>query len=107
MLINADSDTDMMQLLDGTTLTLASLATRNLNVRADFSGPVLSVKFTLDGKLFRIDSTSPYSFAGDRNGDYYPWTPSPGKHTLVGTPYPRKNAAGTAGKSLTVTFTVN
>jgi membrane-bound inhibitor of C-type lysozyme len=105
-LINANTDLAISQLLSGATLTLALLPTRNLNVRADTSGSIKSVRFWLDGKMIRTENAAPWSLAGDANGNYAAWTPSLGNHTLVATPYTGSGATGTAGASLTVTFKV-
>jgi hypothetical protein len=106
VLVNADTDRDLQQLSSGDTLNLASLPTRNLNVRADVSGTVRSVVFTLDGKVFRIDTLPPYALAGDKAGNYNAWTPSVGAHTLTARPYSKTNGTGTAGAAFTITFTV-
>jgi hypothetical protein len=51
-------------------------------------------------------SLAPYALAGDDNGNYRPWTPTVGSHTLKATPYAGANATGTAGSAVTVAFTV-
>jgi hypothetical protein len=106
VLVNADTDRDIQQLSPGVTLTLASLATRNLNVRAEVTGTVASVVFTLDGKIVRTENVAPYALGGDTAGNYYAWTPSAGNHTLVARPYTGTNGTGTAGTALMISFTV-
>jgi len=64
-----------------------------------------SVSFVLDAYR-RIENTPPYSLTGDVDGNYNPWTPTAGLHTLSATPYSMSNAGGTVGTPLTVTFTV-
>jgi hypothetical protein len=107
-LINADTDQPILTMSDGMTLTLASLPTRRLNVRAETSpSSVGSVRFALDGSTsYRTETIAPYALAGDDSGDYNPWTPAVGSHTLKATPYTGASAGGTAGTSLTVRFTV-
>ena len=107
-LINADTDTDIKLLSNGETLNLATLPTTNLNVRANTSpATVGSVRFAYDGNAnFQTESVAPYALAGDTNGDYDPWTPTVGSHTLTATPYSGASGGGTAGTSLTVNFTV-
>jgi hypothetical protein len=92
----------------GMTLTLADLPTRNFNVRAVTSPSTIgSVRFALDGNAnFRTETIAPYALAGDDSGNYRPWTPTIGAHTLKTTPYAGANASGTAGSTLTVSFTV-
>lgn len=88
------------------TINLAQVGTR-LNVRANVSGTVLSVKFDLDLKAgYRTESTAPFSLAGDSNGNYASWTPGLGTHTLAATPYSDAGAGGTPGTSLSITFGV-
>ena len=65
-----------------------------------------SVKFVLDGAPFRIEGGAPYALAGDVSGNYNPWTPSLGSHTLQVIPYSGGNATGTQGTGMTVNFTV-
>jgi len=64
--------------------------------------------FTLDGKKYSTETYAPYALAGDNNGglDYNAWTPSLGSHTLIVTPFSGAGGTGTAGKALTVHFTV-
>src|SRR5215218_3754334 len=59
-LINADTDKDIVTLGNGSTINLANLPTRNLNVRANVSGTVESVRFALDFNAnFRTESSAP------------------------------------------------
>src|SRR5918993_2221128 len=56
-LINADTDKAIGTLENGATLNLATLPTKNLNVRAEVSGEVESVRFALDAKAnFRTEN---------------------------------------------------
>ncbi|HYG78185.1 MAG TPA: DUF5060 domain-containing protein [Planctomycetota bacterium] len=110
-LINADTDVAVPgydPLNNGATLNLATLPTRNLSVRANTNpATVGSVRFGLDGNAnYKIESAAPYSLTGDTNGNYNPWTPAVGSHTLSGTPYTGASASGTAGTTLTITFNV-
>jgi titin len=106
-LVNADTDEDIMLLADGTEIAFGELGTRNLNVRAVVDGFVHeSVLFEYDGTS-RAENNEPYAFALDGpGGDFLPWTPTAGDHTLTITPYTLDNAAGTAGAPLTINFTV-
>jgi CubicO group peptidase (beta-lactamase class C family) len=106
-LMNADTDQPIGPLLDGMTLDLSALPTRNLNVRADPAGPVASIRFALDANgNYRTETIAPYSLAGDTDGNYAPWTPSPGVHTLTATPYSGPGATGPVGTPIRATFTV-
>jgi hypothetical protein len=108
-LINADTDQDIGPLSNGATLNLATLPTTRLNVRANTNpATVGSVRFGYDGATsVSVESSAPYAFMGDTGGDYAPWTPSTGTHTLTATPYPGAGATGTPGASLSITFTVS
>jgi len=107
-LINADTDQPILTMTDGMTLSFATLPTRNLNIRAETSPTVVgSVRFALDGNSnYRTETQAPYALAGDDSGDYRPWTPSAGSHTLTATPYTGASASGTKGTPLTVRFSV-
>jgi hypothetical protein len=105
-LVNAQTDADIGPLPSGAVLDLSTLPSA-LNVRANTSGSVGSVRFALDGNPnFRTESAAPYALAGDTAGDYWPWTPSVGSHGLTATPWSGAGATGTAGTARTVTFTV-
>ena len=105
-LVNADTDSDIGTLNAGGTLNLATLPTRNLNVRADVSGSVGSVRFTLDGTVVRTENTAPYAMGGDTSGNYAPWTPSVGSHSVTATPFATSDGSGSPGTALTVPFSV-
>ena len=109
-LINADNDQDLQTLTNGSTLNLATLPTKNLNIRANTNpATVGSVKFSLSGTQSKsaTESAKPYALFGDNNqGDYYAWTPAVGSYTLKATPYTASKGSGTAGTALAVGFTV-
>jgi hypothetical protein len=109
-LVNADTDQDIGPLTNGMTLNLATLPTRNLNVRANTSpADVGSVKFSYNGiSSYRIENGAPYTLAGDSGGtNYYAWTPAVNSSSsIVATPYSGVDASGTRGTSLTVGFSV-
>lgn len=115
-LFNADTDLPLAgydPLPSGATLNLATLPTRNLNIRANPNpATVGSVRFAYDGNAnYKIEGLAPYAIGGD-NGtidgrpNYNAWTPAVGSHTLTVTPYTGGGAGGTAGTPLTVNFTV-
>ncbi len=105
-LINAATDQDIRLLTNGDFINLAVSGT-SLNIRAEVSGSVGSVRFALDGNSnFRTESSAPYALAGDNNGDYAPWTPTLGSHSLTATPFSGPGGTGTVGTPLTIEFTV-
>jgi N-acetylneuraminic acid mutarotase len=92
----------------GATLNFATLGTQHLNIAVNTSpATVGSVGFNYDGNAtYHIENAAPYDIGGDTNGVYAAWTPALGTHTLIVTPYTGSNLSGTAGTSLTETFTV-
>jgi hypothetical protein len=105
-LINADTDQPIKTLVNGETINLAALPTKNLNLRANTSpATVGSVRFVLNG-VAKNESIAPYAWAGDTNGNYNAWTPAPGSYTLSGTAYSGSGATGTKGGTLTIRFTI-
>jgi hypothetical protein len=111
-LINADTDQPIAgydPIPSGANLNLATLPSRQLNIRANSSPvTVASVRFGLDANAsYRVDNDAPYSLAGDTNGtDYLAWTPAVGNHTLTATPFVGADATGAAGTATTLTFKV-
>jgi hypothetical protein len=89
-------------------LNLATLPTRNLNIRANTNpATVGSVWFGYDGIAnFRLQNSAPYALASDNDGDYAAWTPTVGSHTVTATPYTGTAATGTTGTALSLTFVV-
>lgn len=104
-LVNAETDRDIRALKDGATVNTKSDGER-LNIRADVSGDVGSVRFVLDGEDVKTENVAPYSLAGDSRGDYSAWKLGAGRHTLRATPYGRAGGQGAPGTALSVTFTM-
>ncbi|WP_247233362.1 PKD domain-containing protein [Telluribacter sp. SYSU D00476] len=108
-LMNADTEQPIRDIAPNDVLNLATLPTRNLNIRANTNpGRVGSVKFVMSGKLSRTQTETgfPYALFGDNGGNYNAWTPAVGSYSLTCTPYTGSGATGTAGAPLTVSFTV-
>ena len=109
-LMNADTNQPIAgysPLPNGTTLDLAALPTRNLNIRANTSpATVGSVRFALDSNAaYATDSAAPYALAGDSSGNYAAWKPAVGSHSVNATPYSAATRAAPPER-LTVAFTV-
>jgi len=104
-LVNASTQQDLRTLVNGAGIAL-SLDGVALNVRANVSGTAGSVRFLLDGVVFRTENVAPYAMAGDDAGVYRKWTPPLGNHTLRVIPYAGSDASGTAGTALEIAFTV-
>jgi prepilin-type processing-associated H-X9-DG protein len=106
-LMDADTNRPIESLDYGDTIDLARVG-RHLTIRAG-AVDAESVRFNYDGNPdHHIDNASPYAIAGDRRRgrDFLPWTPTPGTHTLVVTPYATDDAAGAPGPSRIVLFNV-
>ncbi|MDX2305551.1 MAG: T9SS type A sorting domain-containing protein [Microscillaceae bacterium] len=111
ILVNADTDQDIMPLSEGAVINLSEIGTSNLSVRAVGSNNAIkSVKFNLSGaKTFsKTESMAPYTLFGDQNGgkDFFGQTFAPGQYSLTATPYNQAAAQGTAGTALSVNFSV-
>jgi hypothetical protein len=109
-LVNADNSEDIKQLADGDILNLSTLPTRNLSIRANTSSKnVGSVIFNINS-LQRYNVTeniAPYTLFGDNNGSYTPWPSiATGNYTLKATAYTASAGTGTAGPTLTTTFSI-
>ncbi|MDA3960584.1 MAG: DUF5060 domain-containing protein, partial [Planctomycetota bacterium] len=99
-LVNADTNADIGQLVDGDVLDLTSLASTKLNVRASISGTAAKVNFALSGAMSHTQSegVAPYALFGDSSGNYNAWTPVVGDYSLSA------NCDGTG--TLSVSFSV-
>ncbi|GAA5526567.1 hypothetical protein Hgul01_00340 [Herpetosiphon gulosus] len=77
-----------------TSLELSRLGVDNFNLRANTSPETVgSVQFLLDGELYRIDNTPPYTL----NAENEHWLPNEQKHELRVTTYSGPNATGKRG----------
>jgi hypothetical protein len=108
-LMNADTDQPIYgydPITNNSTINLASLPTRNLNIRANTNPSVVgSVKFGYDGNSnYSTENGAPHALAGDNAGNYKEWTPSLGNHTLSATLY--SLSSGTTGHTLTISSTI-
>ncbi|GAB3022833.1 hypothetical protein GCM10027185_21290 [Spirosoma pulveris] len=108
-LMNADTEQEIKLLTPGEQLNLATLPTRNLNIRANTNpATVGSVVVVLSGSQnqTQTETAAPYALFGDNAGNYNAWTPVVGSYSLTATPYAGGNATGAVGTALTVAFTV-
>ncbi len=106
-LVNANTDADIRILRLQDTIFLHETG-NSLNIRANVSGTVGSVRFGYDGNTNRqTENSPPYAFAGDNAGDYNAWSPSTGEHTITATPWSGSNATGTAGPEYAIHLMVD
>lgn len=97
LLIDADAESVIGPLTDGQTIYVADLPTTNFNVQAVTNPPTVgSVRFYVDGSLARNENVAPYTFAGDYQGDFYSWSPTPGEHNLSAIAFSGASGSGTA-----------
>lgn len=108
-LVNADTATDIQTLTDGATIDLSSLATRNLNIRANTDPSVVgSVVISLSGALnaSATENIAAYTLFGNGGSSYNGKVLPTGDYSLTATPYTLTNAGGTQGTTCTVSFKV-
>ncbi|MDQ4141511.1 MAG: T9SS type A sorting domain-containing protein [Bacteroidota bacterium] len=108
-LMNADTDTEIQTIANGAVLNLATLPTKNLNIRANTNPEVVgSVVMAVSGKttLNKTETAAPYAIFGDVSGNYNTWVPALGDYTVKTTPYSLAKGTGSAGTPLTITFKV-
>ncbi|SDE79765.1 Por secretion system C-terminal sorting domain-containing protein [Pricia antarctica] len=106
-LINADTDNDLFTLTNGMAIDVNSLPTLHLDVRANTTDDVESVRFVLGGNKGRTstESVPPYALFQDfPTGNYRGSDLTTGNYTLTGTPYSGNSAGGNQGTSLTIGF---
>ncbi|MGJ8652515.1 MAG: DUF5060 domain-containing protein [Opitutaceae bacterium] len=107
ILVDAGSNTDIREILNGDTLNLA-LDGSSLNIRAATNGSPGSVRFLLSGQESdtQTENVAPYALKGDSSGNYNSWTPSLGNYTLVIEVYSSSGASGSLLDTATINFSV-
>ncbi len=108
-LVDADTDLDILTITEGTSIVLSQLPTANLNIRANTTNDVASVRLNLSGALTQsiTESVAPYSLYGDfPAGDYYASQLITGNYVISGTPYSLRGATGTTGSTNSLNFEV-
>ena len=106
-IVNADTDQDIAQLINGTTIDLARLPTRNINIRANTTPKIINNKIRFgytSTSNYANDATAPYTIGGDDGAtNYYAWKLTTGNKSIKATPFNRNKSSGT---TLSVNFTV-
>lgn len=106
VLIDSDTDTELMTIENNGVIDLSSLPTRNLNIRADvLPDQVGSVMFNLNG-LYFVENIFPYAFAGNTDDNYDGWSLGTGDYYLIVTPYSVSHGRGAVGRGKSVRFHV-
>lgn len=111
VLVNADTDQDIRVLNNADTIDLA--VNPRITIRAQPKPTsVGSVQFYLDNSTtypdgtLRRENAAPYSLNGDSNGNFNPWNPSLGSHTVGAIAYTGSNGTGTASAQKTITVNI-
>jgi hypothetical protein len=108
-LINADTEQAIPgyeTLANGQSIAIASLPTRNVSIRANVTGTGhQSVRFEWDkSSNTRTDSELPYAISASGT-NYTPFPGfTPGKHTLLATPFSKDKGSGSFGGALAITL---
>ena len=102
VLVDADTNKDIMPITEGMTLDLAKLP-RRLSIRAVASSNIASVQLVFDGQS-RLEQQAPWSVFGDWNGDYIFGNLAAGSHTLTARAFTGRVGTGIAGPLTTLHF---
>lgn len=110
-LINAVSDTPILNLTNGTIIDLAQQATSKFNIEAiTVDGAVGSVRFGHNGRVnFRTISVQPFAFCGMGVpiGNFLICSVlTLGQHNVTATPFSGSSANGTIGDPFHVSFSI-
>lgn len=106
-LINADTDRRIKTITSGSTINLADLPTRHINIEAITDSDDLSkIVFELTGaeSKNKVERTAPYALFSDQDGEFHAWTPDLGTYRLEATPYIDGENSGSP--ATTITFSV-
>lgn len=97
VIVNSDTNQDIMTIQDGAIIELATLGTDKITLRADTTTPLpASVKFKVNGTNYSTENLWPYTIpAGVSNDDYRPWNYTLDQdYAITATPYANTGAAG-------------
>ncbi len=106
-LVNADTNQDIMDLTEGMQINISTLPTLNLNVRANTTEDVKSVRLMLDGDLTtsRTENVVPFALYGDFPAEnYFGSEFTPGSFSITAIPYSETQLGGEMGTPLSMNF---
>ncbi len=107
VLINADSDEEIGEILEGSIFNLAEIGTSNLNIRADTGSITQSVIFGYQSVTnYHTENAAVYAIGGNHGANYLPWIPDMGANKVTATAYTQDRGAGEAGAPFTVNFQI-
>jgi len=104
VLIDANSNQPIGILSNNSVIDLATLPTRNFNIKVETSGDVESVVVNYDGNTV-TESYAPYAIWSNDGDNYFGWTPELRAYTFNAVPYSENSGQGDAGDSLSITVT--
>lgn len=110
-LINADTNQPVSgyETISNGAVLVRSALPKNLSLRANTTPAIVgSVRFAWAGNSnYRTETEAPYAlFGGKGSDDFVPGTIANGAHTIKATPYTEASGKGTAGTSLTISFSI-
>ncbi|MEM8509793.1 MAG: BspA family leucine-rich repeat surface protein [Bacteroidota bacterium] len=108
VLVNADTNEDIGPITDGMVFAQTNLLTTNLNIRAEATSDVESVRLALTGPLVnsRNENVAPYALFGDRASNYFGRLFPLGSFSITATPYSENGLRGDPGTAVTVSFSI-
>ena len=109
VLVDAITNTDIATLTEGAVVDISGFSASGLNIRAETTADVESVRLELSGTKtsFRTENVAPYALFGDASGNYYSGFLPVGEYAILATPYSDNSLGGTQGTSLTVNFALS
>lgn len=93
-------------ILEGAVIDLEALGLRGISLRANVGGPVLSVRFWLDGQRGLLEQFVPYVLLGDRDGDFERWRPAAGTYLIEAQAYRDLDGHQPVGERRSLTIVV-
>ena len=108
-LINADTETDLLQLTDNLIVDFNTTSGLGLNIRVDTQGAVGSVVIQLSGPVNsnKTENVAPYALFGDAGGNYLGQPLPQGNYTLTSTAYSGANLSGSVLDTETISFSID
>lgn len=91
-LIDPTTDQAVGSIQEGDTIYTDTYPT--INIRADVSASVGSVRFFLNGNINQTENVAPFAMWGDTNGDYNEHSPGVGSYEIKAIAYSGGNASG-------------
>ncbi|MEM9866560.1 MAG: choice-of-anchor D domain-containing protein [Bacteroidota bacterium] len=107
-LIDAETNTILSVIDDGTSIDLGTFNTTDFSIEAFVDGTsVGSIVFNFNGQdAFQTENFEPYSLSGDRNGDFRPLDIPLGTNELTANGFSKKGGQGDLIATGTISFEV-